>query len=426
MMQRLFRYLQTGALVAGGLLLFFTLMETLRAYQTLRAAHPVLGHGFGLLVLVLLVVLVGAYVRTLARRPRLLRPPVGIDPATAVGSPLRAYARFQIRLVRRLATNPHLPESLRTPLRQQGDRLHESLAAGANAADLARCVRETQETAVAPAIKPLDALAEAEVARSVRDVMLAVTLSPWRTIDLLVVLARNLRMAARVVVIYHARPPLREQALIMRDIFTVVVTVNFLNYGSRLFQSLTSSVPLLGRFTDDLAQGVGAGLLTSVTGHAAIDRCRAYSGWELVAAERSIRANLHRFLGDVKQIVVTDVLQRLRRPVEAQMPEPERPADLQNRLREGVSAALDESAGFLDVLIVQPALATGRGVAGTGLWMGRCAMRGGEAVADLLGAARRRTASTSRSLWAGLRRTLTPHRRPDAAPPKEPRAPTDR
>lgn len=399
MIQRVVRVVQTVVLVGGGLLLFFTLMEMLRAYQTLHTLHPVAGTLFGILLLAAVLTLAVWYGATVGRRPRVLHAPVGVNPATAQGAELRAYARFQARLLRRLAANPQVPPAQQARLQRQSERVREALAAGSDAADLSRCVRDTQDQFITPVVEPLDTRARDEVAGSVRDVMLAVTLSPWRTIDLLVVLARNLRMVVRVMTIYNARPPLREQLYILRDVFTVVVTVNFLSYGSQLFQKLTSSVPILGRFTDDIAQGVGAGLLTSVSGHAAIGRCRSYGCWDAQEAERSIRANLQRFLGDVKQIIVNDVLLRLRRSVEAQMPEPERPADLQTQLREGVSEALDESAGFLDVLIVRPALATGRGVAGTGILMGRAITRSGQVTGAALASSGRWIERCTLDLW---------------------------
>jgi hypothetical protein len=228
-------------------------------------------------------------------------------------------------------------------------------------------------------IAALDKHANTEVAHCVRDVMLAVTLSPWRSADLAIMLYRNLRMVMRLSAIYNSRPPAREQFAILRDVLTVVATVNFLNYGSNLLQNLTASVPLLGRFTDDLAQGVGAGLLTSVAGHAAVDRCRSYGHWNRDEAARTVQRKLRDFLADVKQVVVTDVLQRIRRPVEAQIPETDRPPEMQERLRDGVAAAMDETAAIMDTLLVRPVTAAGRGVAGTGAFVGRAVYQGSTA-----------------------------------------------
>jgi len=379
MIQRILRLVYTAALVAGGLVLFFTLIECLRAYTTLRDVHPMLGTVFGIAVLVGIAVLLVWYVVTIGRRPGVLLPPAGVNPETATGAPLRAFARYQIRLLRRLSENPSVEPARRETARRQSERLREALAAGSHAADLSLTVRHATEHAIAPVLEPLDALARTEVARSVRDVMLGVTLSPWRTADLLVVLYRNLRMTARVMEIYNTRPPLREQVLILRDVFTVVATVNFLSYGSQLFQTLTASVPVLGRFADDVAEGIGAGVLTSVTGHAAIGRCRTYGCWNASDAQRSIRANLGRFLADVKHIVIDDVLHRLRKPVEAQLPAAQRPANVEETMRVGVVAAMDASASFLDQFVVRPVAATGRGVVDTGAAVGRVVARGSQA-----------------------------------------------
>jgi len=64
-------------------------------------------------------------------------------------------------------------------------------------------------------------------------------------------------------------------------------------------ENLTSWIPVLGRFTDDIAQGIGAGLFTSVAGHATIDRCRCFSGWSENDARIAMGKNLKGFMHDI-------------------------------------------------------------------------------------------------------------------------------
>lgn len=377
MIPRIWRTLQITASVILGLLLFFAVIELTRAYLVLDQLHPVLG---GLYVGLLIAggcALATWYVMTLGSRPRTLRPPRGINPTVARGRALRRYGRFQVQLLRRLARNPRLSPDCRERLGRQSLRVTEALAAGAAAADLPRCILDTEDMVIRPALESLDSQARLEVSRCVRDVMLAVTVSPWRSADLLVVLVRNLRMVMQLSAIYNTRPTVQEQAAILRDVLLVVASVNVLNYGTNLLQNLTTSVPLLGRFADDVAQGVGAGLLTSVAGHAAVERCRSYGRWEQVEAERSIRANLRHFLEDVKRIVVSDLLQRVRKPVEAAIPESERPSNLQDLMRDGITTAIDATAGVMDSLLLRPATAVGRGVADGSLAVGRVVAQGG-------------------------------------------------
>ena len=68
--------------------------------------------------------------------------------------------------------------------------------------------------------------------------------------------------------------------MILRDVLRVLITVNFLYIGRNLVENLFANVPLLGRVVDDMGQGLGAGLFTSAAGHAAIERCAAFRGWD--------------------------------------------------------------------------------------------------------------------------------------------------
>ncbi|MDA0578636.1 MAG: YcjF family protein [Verrucomicrobia bacterium] len=377
MLQRVWRIAQFIVIGFCALCLFFVTVEFLRAYVILRDVHPMLGGIFAMALGLGALMLLLWYLGTMGSRPQVLHAPVGVEPATAAGRPLRAYARFQVRLMRRLAANPNLEADLQERLQRQTERLREALAAGDEAADLRRCVLDAEELAIAPALVPLDQQARQEVARGVRDVMLAVTLSPWRSADLVVVFYRNVRMVMRLAAIYNSRPPLREQGAIVRDVFMVVASVNIFNYGSNLLQNLTSSVPLLGRFADDIAEGVGAGLMTSVTGHAALGRCRSYGRWNQEEAENSIRRKLREFLDDVKCIVVSDVLQRIRKPVEAQVPAASRPPRLQEEIRQGVTTAIDETSSIMDALIFRPVTTVGRTAVDRGVAVSQTIAHGG-------------------------------------------------
>ena len=80
-----------------------------------------------------------------------------------------------------------------------------------------------------------------------RDVMLAVTLSPYKSADLLVVVYRNFVMVGRIIRIYNARPSVAGQMRVFSDIFSVVATVNYLNMGRNLIEALASHVPGIGQ-----------------------------------------------------------------------------------------------------------------------------------------------------------------------------------
>ena len=378
MLKRIWQTARTVLIVLGSLLTFFAIIEVVRAYEVLRDLHPVLGAAFAWLLLLGVIAFGAWYFVTLGRRSSALTAPPGIDPTAAKGRGLHLYARFQLRLLKRLSQNSRLPDAQREQLHTHAVHLRDAMRA-ADDEPLSALMLELYESILPPAVARLDEDAQAEVSRCVRDVMLFVTVSPWRSVDLVVVLYRNLRMVMQLTAIYDTRPSVRAQLSILHDVFTIVATVNFLNYGSNLLQNLASSVPLLGRFADDIAQGVGAGLLTSVAGHAAVERCRAYRGWDAREAAQSIRERLLDFVTDVKVIVTNDVLQRIRKPVEAQYPEADRPPDMISRIRDGITSAMDETTAAMDFLLVRPVAVAGRGVAGAGAALGNAVVQGGTA-----------------------------------------------
>jgi len=279
----------------------------------------------------------------------------------------RAYGRYLTRVMKRLSVNEELPDDQRQELTQGIDPLRRVLKEKTETDALSRAAATSESEIIQPAIDYLNDLADGEVRRCVRDVMLGVTLSPWRSVDLFVVIYRNMGMVLRVISIYSARPRIREQMMVLRDVLAVVATVNYLNYGSRLSQNLLSSVPGLGRFTDDVAQGVGAGLLTSVAGHSAVDRCRAFRGWNREKAQRTVAGTLQAFMADIKGIMLDQILPHLN-------------LEFVDRIKQGISAAIDETAKATDFIIRKPAVAAGRRVVGTGTVVRTVLLESGAAV----------------------------------------------
>ena len=88
--------------------------------------------------------------------------------------------------------------------------------------------------------------------------------------------------------------------------------MNFLNFGNKLLEGILGGVPMVGRFADDVAQGIGAGFLTSAVGHAAMERCESFHGWERTAAVATLSADSRRFLEDVRDIFLKDVYPSMR------------------------------------------------------------------------------------------------------------------
>jgi hypothetical protein len=368
----MFKAIKTALLVVGLALCAMALVELLHAYVVLRELHPWAGATFLVVLVIGLLASIGWYMVSLQTSPPLLLPPA-VGPLESAPPPaLRRYGRYLLRLSRRLSINSHITEDVRELLGERGLALRAALDPKGDAVVCREGIEGFEKEALSPAVQQLDEHAEKEIRRCVRDVMAGVTLSPWRSVDLLVVIYRNLQMVRRVTRIYNSRPRVREQWKILYDVAAVVATVNFLNYGSRLLQNLTASVPFLGRFSDDIAQGLGAGLLTSVAGHATLYRCSAYHGWNSEAAEMTIRRKLKFFAGDVKGLLTDDILPLLRKPVEAMADSDIDSPELLDRVKEGISKAVDDTVDVMDLFVRKPVAVAGKGVATTGsvLWKG--------------------------------------------------------
>ncbi len=365
-MRRIWKTIRSVAIAIGVLLSFVVLIELIRAYEVLHGLHPWVGYVYAAIMVGGSLVFCGIYLQRFYRNPPTLKPPAMDDLETADTHVLRQYLHYLLRVTRRLADNQKLDDALRDALLDSEDLLRQRLRDALGAGLLIETIRGFENGTLRKATTVLNEAAELEVRRCVRDVMLGVALSPWRSIDLLVVIFRNITMITRITGICSTRPRLREHLLILKDVAAVVATVNFLNYGSKLSQNLLASVPVLGRYADDLAQGIGAGLLTSVAGHAAVARCQAYRGWDEEEAETTVRRRLVNFMTDVRKIAIDDMLPQLRKPVEAQAQEVADEPGWLERVREGIGKAIDDTTAVMDSFIRRPVVAAGRGVARTG------------------------------------------------------------
>ena len=331
MFDRAWRLLSRLAWIAGGLISFLVILELFRVFVVLYQLGPSWAWTY-LVVLLLLVTAAVIYVaREWRRYPPPLRPPHLPPIAAASHHELKRYARYLIRYLNRLAVNHHLSPDQRSALKEEIETMDGLLHHHPLNEDLVRIIQKSEQEILPPLLHALKETAEKEIRRSVRDVMLGVTLSPYHSADLLIVLYRNAAMIFRVMAIYETRPAPRAQWRIFRDVLRVVATVNFLYVGRNLIENLFAFVPWVGRVADDIGQGLGAGLFTSAAGHAVIDRCSSYHEWEKAAAVESLAAQSRDFLRDVKNIFTKDVL-----------------PDIKNRILTEAPSAESSQPGFWD------------------------------------------------------------------------------
>ncbi|MHC4526179.1 MAG: DUF697 domain-containing protein, partial [Planctomycetota bacterium] len=272
MLKTIWKLIRTAVIVIGVLLTFFAVLEILRAFQILHEMHPVAGYVFLAVVLGLLLWCIIYFWANMAVFPKALRPPRIDDVQAATDRQLKKYIQYLKRFLQRLIANPNLTDDDRSQITNALSQLESQSVA--DRTSMLNLIISIEDNHIKPVLKTLDAAAAKQVRASMRDIMVGVTLSPYKSADLLIVLYRNLVMVVRIVKVYRVRPALSEQLRIFSDIINIIATVNYINMGKNLIEGLGSKVPGIGRFVDDIAQGIGAGFMTTITGHAAMDRCR--------------------------------------------------------------------------------------------------------------------------------------------------------
>jgi uncharacterized protein (DUF697 family) len=173
--------------------------------------------------------------------------------------------------------------------------------------DLAFALNTLEKELVIPLQDHLDKAAEKEIRAATSQVIGAVTLSPWHSADLLVVIGRSLKMVLKISNIYGSRPTLGEQLLILKDVASAVAAVGLAGAGQKMIEGLTASVPLVGKVIDDVIQGAGAGFYVNLAGWAAKERCRTLNRWEPERARKKLRNQLGRFTSDLRRCLIVDL-----------------------------------------------------------------------------------------------------------------------
>lgn len=289
MLKRFWKTLKTALIAIGLLLSFFAVVELLRAYQALYELRPVVGNIFLFFLCCGLLWIVGYFVITTVIRPSVLKPPAITNPNDPTDRELRRYGKYLVKYIGRLAINESLSPEERSIANNGMEQLAAVFQNKNDCEALLSAVENAEELTLKPLLAKLGQRAEKQVRNSTRDVMAAVAFSPYQSIDLIVVIYRNLRMVSRIVKVYNSRPHMRELIRVLSDVMNVIAAVNYLNMGKNLIEELGSNVPFAGKYMDDIAQGIGAGFMTSVAGHATIHRCQAFKSWNVIDARANIR-----------------------------------------------------------------------------------------------------------------------------------------
>ena len=122
-------------------------------------------------------------------------------------------------------------------------------------------------------VRPLDAQAQAEIARAAKRVSLVTTLSPRAVLDVIFVGAQAVRLVRAIAEIYGGRPGLLGLARIGRSVVSHLAITGGMAVGDSLVQQIVGH-GIAARLSARLGEGVLNGLLTARVGLSAMAVCR--------------------------------------------------------------------------------------------------------------------------------------------------------
>ena len=193
-------------LLVGVLLTLLVGLELLRAFIFFYRFRPWLGWVFAGVVLALALAVPVYFLLKLRRLPRVLKPPRLTDSEKPRYPELVKYCRYLERYLSRLAANSRLADEQRAQAAAAGEQIADVLDAHPLLDDLVRVIMQTETEVILPLLAALEDQARREVRTCVRDVMLAVTLCPYPSVDLMIVLYRNCAMILRLARLYAESP----------------------------------------------------------------------------------------------------------------------------------------------------------------------------------------------------------------------------
>jgi len=234
----------------GCFLLFFVLIELLQAYETLHGFHPIAG---GIFIATVFGIIIWGLVRiycVFRQFPKAIASPDPKDYGGPNGSKYKtAWLIYLRKYANELLNNPALDSDHQLELQKRLELIPNGI--------IDKKCEWLENTCIKPALDILNKKAELIVRNTVRDTMTAVMLSPFRSLDSIVVISRNGQMFLELVTLYNHQPGLLHITRYAKEVLVIVTSVNILNFTERLTENLMRNVPILNRTADDMIQGSG-------------------------------------------------------------------------------------------------------------------------------------------------------------------------
>jgi uncharacterized membrane protein YcjF (UPF0283 family) len=300
-MKSYFKIIGRVVVLIGLALLFLVALEALRAYQTLDELHPIAGYAFIGVLIIFLIYLIWQ-IRSLFRFRAIPRRPEIPETGTIPDYQVNQFYKYMVRLTNQFSNNPYLSEQ-QIEISNFQAKVQELSKQNMNGAGFREAIKLLDSEYLKPIYEILDKEAEKVVSDNVGIVTIGTALSPYRGVDVAIVFARNLKMINRIISIYRMRPIFTETLAIFWDIAKVIAAVNILNSMDNVWAGIGRHVPIVGRSGEAISEGLFSGLFTSVAGHAAKDRCKAYAHWSNDEAAKRYRKKLTHWGSDVFSII---------------------------------------------------------------------------------------------------------------------------
>jgi len=286
-------------LLLGALFITYFIVEFALTIQKVFELNSYIGYIFSFVIVALVLQLITKYFITIISLKKASAPPEYLMQEEPTQPELRRYRRFLTQRQQQLMKHPDYDPS--------GVKLLSNNTRLMNVEMINK-----SKNAVEQMVKPLDEKAEREIFNGIRDVMIGVIFSPYRSLDVFVVLYKNVKMVNTISTIYNTRPGTAVQIKIMKDILQLALTINVMNVGDKVIENILSIVPGTGQNANDVAQGIGAGFFTSVIGFSAMRRCRNIDQWSIQEQQDKFKKNISSMVTIISKIIVSDTGSRLK------------------------------------------------------------------------------------------------------------------
>lgn len=332
-LNEIWRALRTVARIAAGVIGIIVAAELLRTGILLHRLHPLASAAFGA-ALAVLALWIGLRWHVARTEVRVLYPPTLPPPDRARHKDLKAYCKYLVLILKRLAGNESLSDELRRGARQRAYDIEGLLGAHPLNEDLMRAITRAENEVVVPLFADLDKEA-IEIARyKMTAVVEDVIEPPFPVINPIVVLYHQATLVSCITDTYLGRPSLREYWTVLRDVWHVMSGGDFFRIGQRLFEGVYANSPPMGSATADLGQAISSIWLTWSVAQAAMHRCQSLREWTPNAAVRHLDQLTMDSLLITRDTLIRDVL-----PV------------LKLRIRHSVGPGTADAAGFSEQVV---------------------------------------------------------------------------